>query len=100
VVCEALSKMPGVTFQKPGGAFYVIAQLPVKDAEAFVKFLLKDFSCQNKTVLVAPMQDFYLTPGLGTNEIRIACVLKKPDLKLAMEILRLGLIEYQKTLSR
>jgi hypothetical protein len=46
------------------------------------------------------MQDFYLTPGLGTNEIRIACVLKKPDLKLAMEILRLGLIEYQKTLSR
>jgi len=100
VVCDTLAKIEGVTFHKPGGAFYVIAQLPVKDAEDFVKFLLEKFRYRNRTVLVAPMQDFYLTPGLGKSEIRIACVLKKPDLKIAVEILRLGLIEYQKTPSR
>jgi len=96
IVSAALSKMPGVTFQKPGGAFYVIAQLPIPDAEEFVKFMLTKFRYKNQTVLVAPMQDFYITPNLGKNEIRIACVLKKPDLKIAMEILKLGLTEYQK----
>lgn len=100
IVSAALAKMPGVTFQKPRGAFYAIAQLPVNDAEEFVKFMLTKFRHKNQTVLVAPMQDFYLTPNLGKNEIRIACVLKKPDLKIAMEILKLGLAQYQKTPSR
>lgn len=96
VVCGALLKMPGVTFQKPGGAFYVIAQLPVKNAEAFVKFMLEQFTYQNQTVLVAPMQDFYLTSGLGKNEIRLACVLKISDLKKAMQVLGKGLEAYLK----
>lgn len=96
IVSAALEKVRGVTFQKPQGAFYMIAQLPIADAEDFVKFMLTKFRYKNQTVLVAPMQDFYLTPNLGKNEIRIACVLKKPDLKIAMEILKLGLVEYQK----
>ena len=96
IVCQALAKMPGVTFQKPGGAFYVIAQLPVKNAEEFVKFMLNEFRYQNQTVLVAPMQDFYVSPGLGKNEIRLACVLKSGDLAKAMEVLGLGLEAYLK----
>lgn len=94
IVCQALAKMEGVTFQKPGGAFYVIAQLPVKNAEDFVKFMLTDFRYQNQTVLVAPMQDFYVSPGLGKNEIRLACVLKPRDLVQAMKVLGLGLAAY------
>ncbi len=99
IVSQALAKIRGVTFRSPQGAFYMIAQLPIADAEDFVKFMLTKFRYKNQTVLVAPMQDFYLTPGLGKNEIRIACVLKKPDLKIAMEILKLGLEAYKKILS-
>ncbi len=96
LVSRELAKMPGVTFRPTQGAFYIIAQLPVQDAEDFVRFMLEDFAYNNQTVLVAPMQDFYLTPGLGQNEIRIACVLKKPDLKNAMQVLKLGLEAYKK----
>ncbi len=94
VVYAALSRMPGVVVSKPLGAFYIYAGLPVDSAEEFVKFLIKDFSDKNETVMISPMPDFYITPGLGKNEIRIAYVLEKDALKRAMEILQKALDAY------
>ncbi|KGG80261.1 aspartate aminotransferase [Caloranaerobacter azorensis H53214] len=96
VVYEALSKMEGVICKRPHGAFYVIAKLPVKNAEDFVKWLLSDFDVNNETVMVAPAEGFYATKGLGKDEIRISYVLNENDLKKAMNILNKGLIEYKK----
>jgi aspartate aminotransferase len=93
-VYQALSKMPGVVCTKPEGAFYIVAALPVDSAENFVKFLIRDFKYKNETVMISPMRDFYITPGLGKNEIRIAYVLSTRDLKKAMEILRRALKAY------
>ncbi len=96
VVYAALSAMPGVVSSRPEGAFYIFAKLPVDSAENFVKFLIGEFSYNGKTVMISPMQDFYMTPGLGVDEIRIAYVLKVPELKKAMDILRRGLEAYRK----
>jgi len=94
VVFNSLQKMPGVTCRRPQGAFYLIAKLPVTNAEDFVKFMLTEFHYQNKTVIVTPAEDFYMTPGLGRNEIRIAYVLNVKELKEAMDILKRGLAQY------
>lgn len=96
VVYTELKKIPGVVCFKAQGAFYLLAKLPVKDSEDFVKFLLTDFQINNKTVMVTPAADFYLTKGLGQNEIRIAYVLETDKLKEAIAILAAGLNAYQK----
>ena len=93
---EGLKKIPGVKFNKPEGAFYLIAQLPVDDAEKFCRFLLEKFSYKKETVMLAPAEGFYLTPGLGKNQVRIAYVLKSADLKKACLILKKALEEYNK----
>lgn len=95
VVCDALSEIPGVVCRKPAGAFYIVASLPIQDAEEFAVFMLKDFSQKGKTVMVAPAEGFYGTPGLGRNQVRIAYVLKKEDLTQAMKILKAGLEAYK-----
>jgi len=94
LVFDALKKNDDVICVKPKGAFYIIAKLPVDDAEHFVKWLLTEYSVNNETVMVAPAAGFYATPGFGKNEIRIAYILNKSDLKKAMEIFSSGLIEY------
>ena len=94
LVFDALKKIDDVICVKPKGAFYIIAKLPVDDAEHFVKWLLTEYSVNNETVMVAPAAGFYATPGFGKNEIRIAYILNKSDLKKAMEIFSSGLIEY------
>ncbi len=94
IVFEALSAIPGVTCRKPAGAFYIVTALPVQNAEDFAVFMLKNFSSSGKTVMVAPAEGFYGTPGLGRNQIRIAYVLKEEDLRDAMGILRDGLEAY------
>lgn len=96
VVFNALKEMPGVVCQKPTGAFYVIAKLPVKDAEDFVKWLLTDFSVENETVMLAPAAGFYATDGLGIDEVRISYCLNCDDLTKAMNIIKLGLEKYNK----
>lgn len=93
-VYSALSSVPGVVCTKPEGAFYLYASLPVDSAENFVRFLISEFSHNNETVMLSPMPDFYLTPGLGKNEIRIAYVLNEKDLNRAMDILKLALAAY------
>lgn len=95
IVAEGLFKMPAV-FKPAMGAFYQAVGLPVKDAEDFVKFMISKFQYKGKTVMVTPMQDFYITPNKGKNEIRIAYVLNTKDLKEAMEVLRRGLKAYLK----
>lgn len=96
ILHEEFSKTPGVLCHKPQGAFYVIAKLPVENAEEFVKWLLTDFEVDDETVMLAPAAEFYGTPGKGRDEVRIAYVLNTTALKKAMTILREGLAAYQK----
>ncbi|MEO0023446.1 MAG: aminotransferase class I/II-fold pyridoxal phosphate-dependent enzyme, partial [candidate division WOR-3 bacterium] len=94
VLCAELAKIPGVEFTTPRGAFYLIAGLPVDDAERFAIFMLERFHVNNETVMVAPGNGFYATPGLGRNEVRIAYVLECEALVRAVEILKAGLAAY------
>ena len=91
---DLVAKIPGVVCQKPAGAFYMAPQLPVDDAEKFVSWMLTDFSCDGKTVMLAPANGFYATPGRGLNEARIAYVLNEDDLRGAMRCLAEGLASY------
>ncbi len=96
LVCEKLAKIPGVVFRKPEGAFYIIAKLPVDDAERFCQWLLADFEDKKETVMLAPAQGFYVTKGLGKQEVRIAYVINKHDLAKAMELLKKAIEKYSK----
>ena len=78
----------------PQGALYIVAKLPIENAENFVKFLLTKFQYHKKTVFVTPAEDFYITPGLGKNEIRIAYVINGKALKDAMVVLGKGIRAY------
>ncbi len=93
---EALSKLPGVTHSSPEGAFYVMATLPVDDAEKLQYFLLQEFEDHGETVMYAPGEGFYGTPGRGRNEIRIAYVTNPQELTRAIELLGLGLEAYNR----
>jgi len=94
-VVRKLQSIPNVTCREPKGAFYLMAALPVDDADAFQQWLLTDFEDQNETVMFSPGHSFYATPGKGVNEIRIAYVLKQEDLERAMDLLALGIEAYQ-----
>ncbi|MGB4464008.1 MAG: pyridoxal phosphate-dependent aminotransferase [Candidatus Hydrothermia bacterium] len=87
VVFEELKKFPDIEARKPEGAFYTVVKLPVKNAEDFAVWLLKDFQHNGKTVMVAPAESFYLTPGKGVDEVRIAYVLEEDKLRDAIRIL-------------
>jgi aspartate aminotransferase len=95
-VVEALRKIPGVVFDCPQGAFYLMAALPVDDAEKLQVFLLQEFADRGETVMFAPGLNFYETEGMGRNEIRIAYVLNCADCKRAIELLGLGIEAYNK----
>ena len=94
VLIEGLRNIPGVNVVKPQGAFYVIASLPVENAEDFCAWCLTDFSDNGETVMMAPASGFYITPGLGPSEVRIAYVLKSDDLRRATELLAKALRQY------
>ena len=93
-VVDALQKIPGVVCKRPRGAFYVMAALPVDDADKFQQWLLEEFEDNGDTVMFAPGEPFYATPGRGRNEVRIAYVLKQADLERAMELLAKGIEAY------
>jgi aspartate aminotransferase len=99
VLYEGLTSIPGVFLQKPEGAFYCVAKLPVDDAEDFAEWLLRDFALDGATVMVAPASGFY-AHGLGRSEVRIAYVLKEEDLRAAVEVLRVGLERYGRGVAR
>ncbi|NNM18837.1 MAG: pyridoxal phosphate-dependent aminotransferase [Croceitalea sp.] len=96
VLVEELEKIEGVKIAMPSGAFYCVAELPIKDSDDFAQWLLEHFAIENETVMVAPARGFYATPGIGTNQIRIAYVLEKKQLIKAVHILKEGLHQYLK----
>ena len=91
---EHLQEIPGVKVGVPKGAFYCIAELPVKNSDAFAQWLLEEFDLNGETIMVAPAAGFYSSPGVGLNQIRIAYVLKKESLIKAVEILKSALKTY------
>ena len=95
LVFDELQKIDDIICIKPKGAFYIIAKLPIDDAEHFAKWMLEEFTYENETVMFAPAEGFYATHGLGKNEIRLAYILNKNDLQKAMKIFREGLEEYK-----
>lgn len=94
IMYNALSVIPGVICEKPTGAFYIMVKLPIEDAEDFAKWMLTEFSYNNKTVMFAPAEGFYATPGLGKNEIRMSYCLNCDDLTDAMDIFAKALNKY------
>jgi aspartate aminotransferase len=94
IMIDALQKMDGVLCERPGGAFYAIAKLPVDNAEKFAIWLLTDFEIDGRTVMVAPVENFYQTPGMGVDEVRVAYVLNTDDLADAMQVLDAALKAY------
>ena len=96
-VVAKLKEIPGVVFDCPKGAFYLMAALPVDDADKFQQWLLEEFDDKGDTVMFAPGAPMYATPGKGKNEIRIAYVLKQDKLERAMDLLALGIKKYNET---
>ncbi|MFR6247622.1 MAG: pyridoxal phosphate-dependent aminotransferase [Romboutsia timonensis] len=94
VLYNELIKVKGVICKKPAGAFYIVAKLPIENAEDFVIWMLTDFNKDGETVMACPAEDFYATPGLGRDEIILAYVLKEDDLHKAAIILKEGLEKY------
>jgi len=91
-----IRQIPGVVCEEPKGAFYVMAALPIDDAEKFQYWLLEEFDTDGDTVMFSCGEPFYGTPGKGKNEVRIAYVLKEEDLARAMDILAIAIEEYNK----
>ena len=89
-----LIAMPGVVCAEPKGAFYIMAKLPVDDADAFQKWLLNEFSYQGATIMFAPGAGFYATPGKGKDEVRLAYVLCAEEIEKAMDVLAAGIDAY------
>ncbi len=94
LLVKRLRGMEGVTCPNPGGAFYAMAKLPVNNSEAFCQWLLEEFEHEGATVMMAPASGFYATPGLGTDEVRLAYVLNEEAINKAMDCLQAALKAY------
>lgn len=91
ILCSVLTAHPRIMLHKPEGAFYVMAKLPIQDGEIFARWLLNEFSDDNETVMVAPGEGFYKTPGRGKDEVRLAYVIEAAKLERAAKLLLLAL---------
>ncbi len=94
VLYNELMKVEGVICEKPKGAFYILAKLPIENAEDFVIWMLNEFEVDGETVMVCPAEGFYATKGLGKSEIRLAYILNENVLKKAASILKQGIEKY------
>lgn len=94
LLVDGMQSIDGVLCPRPKGAFYAVAQLPVDNAERFAQWLLSAFSHEGKTIMIAPAEGFYATPGMGLNQVRLAYVLEKPKLEESVAILKKALGEY------
>ena len=95
ILISELEKIEGIKVAKPKGAFYCIAELPVKSSDDFAQWLLESFDVGGETIMVAPAAGFYSTVGMGLNQIRIAYVLNKESLLKAVNILKEALKVYK-----
>lgn len=91
---EGLKKIPGVVCKCPGGAFYIMAKLPVDDTDEFQRWMLEEFEDHGETMMFAPGEGFFAAPGEGRDQIRLAYILKAEDVTRAMELLGLGIQAY------
>jgi len=110
---DGVNKIPGCYTPIPMGAFYTVAKLPVDDAEKFCAWCLNEFvyhdedtpaetatglgpkkECVGETIMMAPAAGFYTDPSLGKDQVRLAYVLNKHDLKRALFILEKALEVY------
>ncbi len=96
VLISEIQLIPGVRCSRPKGAFYFVVDFPVDDAEKFALFMLRDFQYKGHTVMFAPAEDFYVTPGLGKTQARFAYVIEEKELKMATACLREGLKTYRR----
>ena len=96
VMISRMQRIPGVRCSLPKGAFYFVVDLPVDDAEKFAIFMLRDFSYEGCTTMIAPAEGFYVTPGLGKQQARIAYVLNEKELLMAAECIERGLKVYRR----
>lgn len=94
ILIDGLNQIPGVKCPKPDGAFYAVAEFPIDDADKFCQWLLESFEYQGQTVMMAPATGFYATPGIGTNQVRLAYVLNQDALKNAVKCLEEALKVY------
>ena len=91
---DGLNKIPGVYSPIPMGAFYTVARLPIDDSDKFCAWCLSEFEYEGETVMMAPASGFYTDPSKGRNEVRIAYVLNKEDLRRALFVLGKALEAY------
>lgn len=96
ILCAALAANKNIILQKPKGAFYIMAKLPIDDADNFARWMLEDFNVNGETVMVAPGPGFYSTPGKGKQEVRMAYVLETHKLERAAHIFLQGLDKYNR----
>ena len=94
VIIEELSKIPNIEFSQPLGAFYTMAKLPIDNAESFCRWLLEKFSFKGETIMLTPGNGFYVTAGLGAQEVRIAYVIEEEKIRRAMKCLSVALEQY------
>ena len=91
---DGLAAVPGLRCEKPAGAFYLMATLPV-DAEAFARWALTDFERDGETFMAAPGPGFYATPGLGADQLRLAYVIEEGRLRRAAELIKEAVLQFQ-----
>lgn len=91
---DQLNKIPGCYSPIPMGAFYTVVRLPVDDADKFCRWCLEEFEYEGATIFMAPASGFYTTPGIGTNEVRIAYAISKKELRGAIKVLAEALKAY------
>lgn len=94
ILVEGLNSIPGVNCPMPKGAFYCVAELPIDDAEKFCVWLLEEFQHKGHTVMMAPAAGFYAHPAPGKKQVRLAYVLEQDKLRMAVECLRMALVQY------
>jgi aspartate aminotransferase len=94
LLVKRLNEMPGVFCPTPGGAFYVMARLPIDDCDKFCQWLLESFSHNGQTLMLAPASGFYETQSLGKDQVRFAYVIKNEDIDAAMDCLEAALKIY------
>lgn len=91
---DGLNRIPGCYTPIPMGAFYTVAKLPVEDVDDFCAWCLTDFDYEGETIMMAPATGFYSNSELGRDQVRLAYVLNKEDLKRALLILEKALEKY------
>jgi aspartate aminotransferase len=93
-VYDGLARIPGVEPHRSEGSLYTMTRLPIDSAERFTAWLLNEFSHEGETICLAPGPGFYVSPGAGLDEIRIAFMYNADTLARAMRVLEAAVAAY------